>query len=201
MTKRYFLVNKPFGYLTQFSGQDSELTLAHLIQENQLTDFPKDVYSVGRLDKDSEGILLLTNDNQLKTKLLDPKHHYKKTYWVQVEGSPSEMDLNKIRQGGIEIKHEGKTHRCLPANCHILPNVHLWERNPPIRVRKNIPASWIEIQLVEGKNRQIRKMTAAIGYPTLRLVRIGIGNCKINDNIHLNVGEIIEISKNQIHLF
>jgi 23S rRNA pseudouridine2457 synthase len=177
---RYFVVHKPFGYVSQFSGEENDLTLQNLIAENHLKNFPKDIYPVGRLDKDSEGLLLLTNDNQLKTKLLDPKNEHFKTYWVQVEGNIYEDAILKLKSGGIEIKHNGKTHNCLPAKVSRLENIAIQERNPPIRFRANIPTSWIEIQLREGKNRQIRKMTAAVGFPTLRLIRVGIQNLKIN---------------------
>lgn len=177
---RYFVVHKPFGYVSQFSGEENDLTLQNLIAENHLKNFPKDIYPVGRLDKDSEGLLLLTNNNQFKTKLLDPKNEHFKTYWVQVEGNISEDAIFKLKSGGIEIKHNGKTHNCMPAKVSRLENIEIQERNPPIRFRANIPTSWIEIQLREGKNRQIRKMTAAVGFPTLRLIRVGIQNLKIN---------------------
>lgn len=174
-------MHKPYGYLSQFSGEVNDLTLQHLVEASNIIDFPKDAYPVGRLDKDSEGLLLITNDNKLKTSLLNPDRNHFKIYWVQVEGAPQESDLEKIRQGGIVIKHEGKPHKCLPAKAKLLPGIEIAERNPPIRFRKSVPATWIEIQLREGKNRQIRKMTAAIGFPTLRLIRTGIQNLDIKD--------------------
>lgn len=192
---RYFIVHKSFGYLSQFSGEPTDLTLTHLVQQNQLVDFPKDIYPVGRLDKDSEGLLLLTNDNKLKHNLLDPKNEHFKTYWVQVEGAISDSDIQRLIQGGIEIKHHGKTHRCLPAKAKRLEHVDVTDRNPPIRFRAQIPTSWIEIQLQEGKNRQIRKMTAAIGFPTLRLIRVGIQKLTID---RIALGEIQEINKQEI---
>ena len=188
-------MHKPFGYVSQFSGEQNDLTLQNLIVENKLQNFPKDIYPVGRLDKDSEGLLLLTNDNQLKTKLLDPKNEHFKTYWVQVEGNISEDAIFKLKCGGIEIKHNGKSHKCLPAKVSALANLEIQERNPPIRFRANIPTSWIEIQLREGKNRQIRKMTAAVGFPTLRLIRVGIQKLKIE---HFPLGTVIEITLKEI---
>jgi 23S rRNA pseudouridine2457 synthase len=192
---RYFVVHKPFSYVSQFSGELNDLTLQNLIAENQLKNFPKDIYPVGRLDKDSEGLLLLTNDNRLKTNLLDPKNEHFKTYWVQVEGNISEDAIFKFKSGGIEIKHNGKSHSCLPAQASKLQNVEIEERNPPIRFRANIPTTWIEIQLREGKNRQIRKMTAAVGFPTLRLIRVGIQKLKINQ---FPLGTVTEITLREI---
>jgi 23S rRNA pseudouridine2457 synthase len=191
----YFVVHKPYGYISQFSGEKNVLTLQNLIAENQLNNFSKDIYPVGRLDKDSEGLLLLTNDNKLKTKLLDPKNEHFKTYWVQVEGEISEEAIFKLKSGGIEIKHNGKSHSCLPAKASKLENIEIQERNPPIRFRANIPTSWIEIQLREGKNRQIRKMTAAVGFPTLRLIRVGIQKLKI---IQFPLGTVTEIKLKEI---
>lgn len=178
---RYYVVHKPYGYLSQFSGEPNDLTLMHLVRDNQLKDFPKDIYPVGRLDKDSEGLLLLTNDNKFKTDLLDPKKKHFKTYWVQVEGEFTSGEAAKINAGGIEIKHNGKTHVCLPAKAKVLTQVEIPERNPPIRFRASIPTTWVEVQLREGKNRQIRKMTAALGFPALRLIRVGIGNLDLED--------------------
>lgn len=192
---RYFVVHKPYGYLSQFSGEPTDLTLTHLLEQNQLVDFPKDIYPVGRLDKDSEGLLLLTNDNQLKHKLLTPKNEHFKTYWVQVEGAISDSDIQRLIQGGIEIKHNGRSYRCLPAKAKRLEFVDIAERNPPIRFRAQIPTSWIEIQLREGKNRQIRKMTAAIGFPTLRLIRVKFQKLSID---LIALGEIKEISRKEI---
>ncbi len=181
MNFRYFVVHKPYGYLSQFSGEPNDLTLQHLITENRIKNFPKDIYPVGRLDKDSEGLLLLTNDNRLKTRFLDPKRNHFKTYWVQVEGLFTENEIKKLQSGGIEIKHEGKTHICLPAKAKLLGEIKIAERDPPIRFRASIPTSWVEIQLQEGKNRQIRKMTASLGFPTLRLIRVGVGELRVND--------------------
>ena len=190
---KYFVVHKPYGFVSQFSGESGDLTLQDLIHSNQLHNFPKDIYPVGRLDKDSEGLLLLTNDNNFKTKLLDPKNEHFKTYWVQVDGDITVEAIFKLSKGGIEIKHNGKTHVCLPASVLKLENIQIQDRNPPIRFRANIPTSWIEIQLREGKNRQIRKMTAAVGFPTLRLVRVGIQKLRI-EKFALGVVCEVEIS-------
>jgi 23S rRNA pseudouridine2457 synthase len=162
----YYLLNKPYGYLCQFSGETSDLLLGSLF------DFPKDVYSVGRLDKDSEGLLLLTNDNAYKTLLLDPKSNKSKTYWVQVEGEITEGALNELASGTISISHKGDNYKVKSANCSRISVPNIEEREPPIRVRKSITTSWISIILTEGKNRQVRKMTAAVGFPTLRLIRV-----------------------------
>lgn len=156
--------------LSQFSGEATESLLG------ELRDFPKDVYAIGRLDKDSEGLLLLTNDNRFKTQLLDPLSKIAKTYLVQVDGDITDEAIQLLSAGHLTIKHKGKEHRVLPAQCkRVIQPESLPARSVPIRVRKNIPTSWIELTITEGKNRQIRKMTAAAGFPTLRLIRVGIG--------------------------
>jgi 23S rRNA pseudouridine2457 synthase len=189
----YYVLNKPYGYLSQFSGEVNDLLLGSLYP------FPKDVYSVGRLDKDSEGLLLLTNDNKLKNSVLSPDNHYIKTYWVQVDGAISTEAIETLQSGTIVIKHSGKPYRVKKATSKLLDSVvTIQERNPPIRYRANIPTSWIEIQLTEGKNRQVRKMTAAVGFPTLRLIRVGIGKMRINE---LKQGEVKELSASEIQGF
>ncbi len=158
--------HKPYGVLCQFTpDQPGQRTLSEF-------GFPKGVYPLGRLDMDSEGLLLLSDENGLNTRLLDPKNAHERTYLVQVEGEPSTEALEKLCSGAIVIQK----HRCLPCRAKI-PELQkeIPPRVPPIRVRKSIPDTWIEITLIEGKNRQVRRMTAAIGYPTLRLVRITIG--------------------------
>jgi 23S rRNA pseudouridine2457 synthase len=171
--------------LSQFTGEPSDALLG------ELHDFPKDVYPIGRLDKDSEGLLLLTNDNQFKSRLLEPKNKIPKTYLVQVDGAITPEAARMLESGKIDIKHNGKAHRVLPAHCKIIdPPNNIPERSIPVRYRKNIPTSWIELTITEGKNRQVRKMTAAAGFPTLRLIRIGIGNYRLTDFAPGSVWEI-----------
>ena len=168
------LFNKPFGVVSQFTGESGEKTLANYI------DLP-DFYAAGRLDKNSEGLLLLTNDGKLQHQLSHPSFNKKKYYWVQVEGIPQEKDLLPLRQGLI-IKQT----RFLPAEARIIQEPLLWPRTPPVRFRATIPTCWLEIVLREGKNHQIRKMTAAIGFPTLRLIRHRIADWSLGD---INPGE------------
>lgn len=178
----YYAVFKPYDMLSQFSGEPTDRLLGDLHV------FPKDVYPVGRLDKDSEGLLLLTNDNRFKTTLLSPISKISKTYLVQVDGEITQDAVDKLSDGTITIKHNGKEHQVLPAECRIVdPPAELPDRSIPIRYRKNIPTSWIELTITEGKNRQVRKMTAAVGFPTLRLIRIGIGKYRITQFTHKNV--------------
>lgn len=178
---RLILLNKPFGVLSQFTGgKDGEDdTLAHLV------DVPG-VYPAGRLDKDSEGLLLLTDDGRLQARIAEPKRKMPKTYLVQVEGVPDETAIRRLR-AGVELK-EGKT-----RTAHIDPvdPPDLWQRDPPIRYRKKVPDSWLSITLTEGRNRQVRRMTAAVGHPTLRLVRWRIGEWTVD---RLSPGEWREIA-------
>ena len=184
MRYKYYLVNKPYGVLTQFTDQAGRSTLASLFN------FPKDVYPVGRLDMDSEGLLIITNDKELTDHLLNPKRKHEREYYVQVEGVPDKEALKKLC-GGVEIKGE----RTLPAKVKLIQDPLFPERIPPIRERKNIPVSWISLVLTEGKNRQVRRMTAAVGYPTLRLVRARIKNIILAE---MKPGEVRELSDSEI---
>ncbi|WP_221394204.1 pseudouridine synthase [Dyadobacter sp. NIV53] len=172
---RYFLIYKPFGVLSQFTREGDHATLADLG-----FNFPKDVYPVGRLDADSEGLLLLTNDNLLKTKLLEPRNKHKRTYYVQVDGEITEEACITLSKE-VKISVNGKSYLTLPALALRIAEPLLPERSRPIRVRKNIPTSWVSISLHEGKNHQVRKMTAAVDFPTLRLVRWAIGSVSLAD--------------------
>lgn len=184
--KYYFIFNKPYRVLCQFSPVEGKSTLSDYLS------LPKDVYPVGRLDFDSEGLLLLTNDGLLHHKLIDPRFEHSRTYYVQVEGIPDEIALKKLSEGVIIENKKTKK-----SNVRLLKEVpELWERIPPIRFRKSIPTSWLEIELFEGRNRQIRKMTAAVGYPTLRLVRIKIEFLEV---FGLKPGEFRELTKEEIY--
>ena len=168
-SRSYFLLHKPFGVICQFSGGDGKETLA------AFGPFPKDVYSAGRLDTDSEGLLLLTNDGGLQHLLLEPKFRHPRTYLVQVERIPDEEALARLREG---VVIEGK--RTLPAEAELLSEEPaVGPRSVPIRFRKNIPTSWMRLTLREGRHRQVRKMTAAVGHPALRLIRTHIGPLSI----------------------
>jgi len=180
----YIAFNKPYGILSQFTSESPDDNLS-------VFGLPKNIYACGRLDKDSEGLLFLTNDGDLINRLLNPKFEKEKTYWAQVENIPSADSLKKL-QAGIALKD----FTTLPCKAKILDPVPvITERNPPIRSRLTIPTCWIEIKIKEGKNRQVRRMTAAIGCPTLRLIRKQIGNLELGA---LLPGEFKYISKEDI---
>jgi len=165
------LFNKPFNVLCQFTDEQGRTTLADFVKQ-------KNVYAAGRLDRDSEGLVLLTDDGKLQHKITDPKNKMPKTYWVQVEGEITNDAITQLKTG-VKLK-DGLTK---PAKAKIISEPEkLWPRDPPIRERKNIPVSWIELSITEGRNRQVRRMTAVTGFPTLRLIRYSIGEWTI-DNI------------------
>lgn len=161
--------NKPFNVVCQFRAHGDDLTLAAFIPR-------PNIHPAGRLDKDSEGLLLLTDAGKLQHLITQPRHKQAKGYWVQVEGVPTEAELDRLRQG-VMLK-DGLT---LPAEVQLIPPPTVWERTPPIRERKSIPTSWLDITIYEGRNRQVRRMTAALGYPTLRLIRYRIGPWYLNN--------------------
>ena len=198
---RYFITNKPYNMICQFTQEvEGQLTLMDLDFE-----FDKDVYPVGRLDLDSEGLLLLTNDRKLTHTLLAPQFQHSRTYLAQVEGIATDNNLDKLRNGVVIKLDKKKIHHTLPAKARNIMNIDayfapnkLWQRVPPARPSGQNPMSWIEIMLSEGKNRQVRKMCAAIGHPCLRLIRVGIVNLKLGD---LPPGQVREITSESINSF
>lgn len=175
---RIILFNKPWGVLTQFTDPAGRPTLADFVP------IPR-VHAAGRLDRDSEGLVVLTDDGRLQARLSDPRHRTSKTYWVQVEGIPSPQALQALRDG-VELR-DGPT---LPARVEPIEPPELWPRDPPVRTRKHIPTQWLAITLTEGRNRQVRHMTAAVGHPTLRLVRYRVASWTIDG---IEPGHYLEI--------
>lgn len=176
------LFNKPYGVLSQFSDHDGHPGLKHYL------DYP-DIYPAGRLDRDSEGLLLLSDDGQLQARVANPKYKMEKTYLVQVEGDITSQALDSLRTG-VQL-NDGMTK---PAKVRVIITPSIEPRNPPIRVRESIPTSWIELKITEGRNRQVRRMTATVGFPTLRLIRCAIGPWQLDE---LKVGQH---RQEQIHL-
>lgn len=163
------LLNKPYQVLSQFTDAENRKTLSSYITQS-------DVYPAGRLDYDSEGLLLLTDDGALQHQISHPKHKLPKTYWVQVEGEVNLKAIDQLKQG-VDLK-DGKTKT---AKARVIDSPKAWARQPAVRERKHIPTTWLEITISEGRNRQVRRMTAAVGFPTLRLIRISIGHWKLGD--------------------
>lgn len=187
---RYFVIYKPFHVLTQFSSQEDKATLADYFH------VPKDAYPVGRLDYDSEGLLILTNDAALNHRILNPRYKHEREYWVQIEGIITKEAID-ILQKGVTISIGGKQYKTLPCKSFLFEDPPLvYERNPPIRFRKNIPVSWISLTLIEGKNRQVRRMTAKVGFPTLRLIRYRIEKLTLQN---MRPGEIKELTKEETY--
>ena len=185
---RYFLLHKPYGVLSQFTHEGGHKSLADIEFEISLND----VKSVGRLDTDSEGLLLLTNDKRLNSEILSPERGHPRTYHAQVEGAPDFKDI-RFLQNPIDLLKKLKAKNLQQDLCKadiLIPAPGASLKEPPIRVRKTVPDSWISLSLTEGKNRQVRKMTAKAGFPTLRLIRVSIGPFKLD---HLKSGEVREV--------
>lgn len=187
---RYFIIYKPYLVLSQFSAVEGKQTLSNFF------DVPKDVYPVGRLDHDSEGLLILTNDPKLNAQLLHPNNQHEREYWVQVEGTITSEALVLLARG-VEISVDGKKHKTASSKATLFATAPVVaERTPPIRFRKNVATSWISLTLTEGKNRQVRRMTAKVGFPTLRLIRHRIENVSLDK---MQPGDMIALSEDDIY--
>jgi 23S rRNA pseudouridine2457 synthase len=186
---QYYLLYKPFQVLSQFTSEGGKPCLKDII------DVEKDVYPVGRLDYDSEGLLLLTNDTTINHQLLHPSFEHKRTYWVQVDGAITEEAARKLAKG-VTINIDGKQYQTKPAKVNLLPDtIEVPDRNPPIRFRKSIPATWASIQLTEGKDRQVRKMFASVGFPVLRLIRAQLGTYTIDK---MQPGDLLSLTEQEV---
>lgn len=185
----YFLINKPFGMLSQFTKEAPQ----HQVL-SELHNFPADVYPVGRLDRDSEGLLILTNDKSLNERLLHPRNQHGRKYWAQVEGTITDTAINQL-QNGVSFRAKGKDYRSAPLVARRIPQEEtnsLSPRIPPVRFRKSVPDAWLELELTEGKNRQVRRICAAVGLPVLRLIRVGIVNLSLAD---LQSSTVLEVDR------
>jgi len=187
---RYFIIYKPYGMICQFSKEGDKATLADLA-----FDFPKDVYPLGRLDTDSEGLLILTNDKKLNHKLLNPNFAHERTYYVQVDGQIHKEAIKQLEEG-VVIRVNKKDYFTSPAKAQIIDEPTLPPRNPPVRYRATIPTSWISLTLTEGKNRQLRHMSAAVKFPTLRLVRYAIEGIELEE---MQSEDILELSGTELY--
>lgn len=183
---RILLLNKPYDVLCQFTDSEGRETLASYVTE-------KNFYPAGRLDRDSEGLVLLTDDGALQHCVAHPQNKMEKTYWVQVEGTIDKTALSTLRRG-VTLK-DGLTR---PAKADIMAEPHIWPRNPPIRYRAAIPTSWLNLSISEGRNRQVRRMTAAVGFPTLRLIRWAVGDWNLDN---LQPGQWREVAENEVAAF
>jgi 23S rRNA pseudouridine2457 synthase len=189
-THQYFIVHKPFNVLSQFTSQEGKKTLKDFF------DLPPDVYPVGRLDYDSEGLLVLSNDKALNQLLLNPKFEHNREYWAQVEGEINQPAVMSLKSG-VRIAVDGKPYQTKKCRANIFSDEpEVAERNPPVRFRKNIPTSWVQLILTEGKNRQVRKMCAAVGFPVLRLIRYRIEKMSIEE---LEPGEMRKMGKEEVY--
>lgn len=186
---KYFIVHKPFHVLSQFSSQEGKKTLKDFF------DVPSNVYPVGRLDYDSEGLLILTDDKKLNQFLLNPLNAHEREYWVQVEEDITESAIKELQEG-VSININGKIYHTKKCKAEKMMVTKIEERTPPIRVRKSIPDSWIKLILQEGKNRQVRKMTAHVGFPTLRLIRYRIEKITLD---HLHSGEMKMLTQAELY--
>ena len=185
----YFLIYKPFQVLSQFTSTEGKLCLKDILH------LPSDVYPVGRLDYDSEGLLLITNDTRINQQLLDPFYAHQRTYWVQVDGVITDESIAQLSKG-VSINVDGKKYLTKPAKLEKLPDtIIVPDRNPPIRFRKSIPTSWVSIQITEGKNRQVRKMFAQVGFPVLRLIRAKLGKYSVHN---MQPGDCLNLSASEV---